>query len=59
MLLCWRDSLFGNMLVLLCLWSSEGGKKSITFVGTVVMSIVIVLRVCLRDPLGLLSSWET
>ncbi len=57
MLLCWRDSLFGSMLLLLCFLSSKGGKNSTAFGGMVGLFIVVVLRVQILALEG--SAWLT
>jgi hypothetical protein len=41
--LCWRNSLFGGVLISLGRWSGEGGENSITLVRTMDMSIIIIL----------------
>ncbi len=54
-LLCWRNFLFGRTLVLFCFWSSKGGKNSTAFLGTIVMSIVGILKVQILALEG--SAW--
>ena len=41
--LYWRNSLFLGALVL-CLWSGEGGKNSVTFVRAMNASAIVTLR---------------
>ncbi len=43
MLLCWHDPLFGSTLVLLCFWSGKGSKNGIASVGTIDVSVDVVL----------------
>ncbi len=60
--LYWHNSLLLGVL-LLCLWSGEGGKDCIAFVRAMNASTVVLLEEykyrCLGAALGLQSSWST
>ncbi len=45
LMLCWRNSLFGSVLIFLCHWDGEGGKYKIALVRAMVMPVIVILGV--------------